>query len=183
MNLSRDGMTLRVNLDAPERKNTLTSADCVALSSAVHDAEARVVLLSASGPYFCAGLEPGADPGELFNEWNGPPVVAAVQGPAIDDGVALMACAHIVVAAQGSSFALTANRSGAFPARAFETLSRAIGRRRALELALTGRVFTAQDALSWGLVHYLAPAFEFDDRAEAIAAALASNRLWLRDVL
>src|ERR1019366_7615074 len=52
--------------------------------------------------------------------------------------------------------------------------AKALGRRRAVELCLTGRIFSAPEALNWGLVHHLAPAFEFDDLALAIAQSLAS---------
>ena len=185
MRVAREGALLRVTLDAPDRRNTLAAEDCAALVDAVRDQSAHAVLLEAQGGFFCGGIEEGVDPGPLFQPetWRGIPVVAAVQGPAVDEGVALLACAHVVVAAQGVSFALTGMRRGAFPACAFPPLSRAIGERRALELALTARVFTVSDALAWGLVHHVAPAFEFDDRAEAIAAGLAAHRVSLRGIV
>ena len=183
MTVTREGRLLRVTLDAPERKNALNAGDCRALWEAVHDGEAGAVLIDAKGPYFCAGVEAGVDTAELWGKWDGAPVVVAVQGPAMDEGLGLLARAHVVVAAQGTSFALTSLRSGVFPSAAYWALAAAVGERRAMELALTSRVFTAQDALAWGLVHYVAPAFEFDDRAEAIATAIAQHSLCLRDVL
>jgi methylglutaconyl-CoA hydratase len=51
----------------------------------------------------------------------------------------------------------------------------ATGERRALELALTGRIFSTQDALAWGLVHHIAPPVELEDRAWEIAAAIAQS--------
>ena len=183
MKIAREGALLRVTLDAPERRNTLSSEDCAALAAALRDESAHVVLLEAKGGFFCGGLQAGANPGVLFDDetWNGIPVVAAVQGPAVDEGLALLACAHVVVAAQGASFALTGMRKGAFPRASCHMLARAIGERRALELALTARVFTVNDAQAWGLVHHVAPAFEFDDRAEAIAGGLAAHRVVLRE--
>lgn len=187
MKIEREGGLLRVTLDRPAERNLLSGADCAQLVQAVNDAEASAVLLEATGPFFCAGLAPDADPGPLFDAqtWRGKPVVAAVQGPAMNEGVALIACAHIAVAAQGASFALTSMRSGVFPRTAYAALARAIGERRALELALTARVFTTVDALAAGLVHHVAPAFEFDDRANAIAAGLASGTMkaWRLDEL
>ena len=185
MKISREGGLLRVSFDAPERKNTLTTEDCAGLVAAVQDDSAHVVLIESKGSFFCGGLEAGAEPGALFDveTWRGVPVVAAIQGPAVDEGLALMACAHVVVAAQGTSFALTGMRKGWFPGLNCAVLGRAIGERRALELALTSRVFTVADAVAWGLVQHVAPAFEFDDRAEAIAAGIASNRVWLHDAL
>ena len=113
-------------------------------------------------------------PEALFRETFAKPIVAAVQGPALAEGVALLACCDIVVAAQGVSFALTEVREGRVPI-GLAAIARAIGMRRARELALTGRVFTAPEALQYGLVHHLAPAFEFDERADAIAKQLAAG--------
>jgi enoyl-CoA hydratase/carnithine racemase len=142
-----------------------------ALLEADADDGVRVILLAATGPLFCPAM-PGA-PDELFELRLTKPLIAAVQGPALAEGVALLAVADVVVAAQGVSFALTEIRDGRWP-RGLAAVGRAIGARRARELALTGRVFTAPEALQWGLVHHMAPAFEFDDRAEAIAGQLAA---------
>ena len=174
MKIEREGALLRVTLD-----RLLSTEHCIALVAAVNDAEANAVLIESTGQLFCGGLEPGAGTGALFDAstWRGRPVVAAVQGPAIDEGVALMACAHVVVAAQGSSFALTSMRKGVFPQACYDALARAIGSRRALEVTLTARAFTTVDAINWGLIHHVAPAFEFDDRANAIAMALAQVRV------
>lgn len=176
MRIVREGGLLRLTLDAPQLKNQLTTEDCRALSDAIAGDDAGAVLLEAEGQMFCGGLSQGADPGRLLEPWTGIPVVAAVQAPAINEGLALLACAHIVVAAQGTSFALTGCREGVFPQLSYGVLARAIGERRALELALTGRIFTAPEALAYGLVHQIAPPFEFLDRAEAIANALAARK-------
>ncbi|MBE0657695.1 MAG: enoyl-CoA hydratase/isomerase family protein, partial [Bryobacteraceae bacterium] len=101
------------------------------------------------------------------------PIVAAVQGPCLGAGVGLIANAHVVVAAQGTQFALTEIRHGFWPFTTHRAFALALGERRAVELSLTGRVFSVQDALSYGLVHEVAPVFELDDRATAIAHNLA----------
>ncbi len=150
----------------------LSGADLLAaVRSAGEDPDVRVILLESAGQLFCAAI-PDAPP-ELFQERFAKPIVAAVQGPALAEGVALLACADVVVAAQGVSFALTEIREGRWPI-GMDAIARAIGARRARELALTGRVFTAPEALQYGLIHHLAPAFEFDERAEAIASQLAA---------
>jgi len=100
--------------------------------------------------------------------------VTAVQGVAVSAGVALIANAHVAVVAQGSSFGLTDIRERRCHPRILGAVAAAIGDRRARELSLTGRVFTAPEALAWGLVHALTPPFELDDRASAIATALAN---------
>ena len=84
-----------------------------------------------------------------------------------------MANAHVVLAAQGSHFGLTDIREDRFHEGIVEAVSGAIGRRRATELALTGRVFSTQEALAFGLIHSVSPAFELEDRAQQTAEILA----------
>jgi enoyl-CoA hydratase/carnithine racemase len=98
--------------------------------------------------------------------------------------VALLANAHIVVAAQGSSFGLTDLRDGRCDARVQAAVARVLGDRRAKELALTGRVFTTPDALQWGLVHAAVPAFELEDRALAVVQGIGgANRDAVQSIL
>ena len=92
----------------------------------------------------------------------------------VSGGLALLANAHVVVAAQGSSFGLTDIREGIWNEALYRAVAGAIGERRTRELSLTGRIFSTPDALAWGLVHLVAPAFELDDRATEIATALAN---------
>jgi enoyl-CoA hydratase/carnithine racemase len=145
-----------------------------ALETAGRDADVRTVLLEVPGPVFCAEVETGSEDDSLLTVASGlsVPFVIAVQGAVLGTGLGLVACAHVAVAAQGTSFGLTEMREGRFPCY-FDILARAIGQRRALELALTSRVFSAPEALQYGLIHHVAPAFEYDDRALAIARALA----------
>jgi enoyl-CoA hydratase/carnithine racemase len=172
--VARESGLVRVTLNAPDRRNVLSAGDCAELAAILRESTGGVVLIEAEGSFFCGGLEAGAEAAGLFEPWpwRGTTVAAAVQGPAVDEGVALLACAHVVVAAQGSSFALTAMRGGVFPEVAYRALSRAIGERRALEVALTARVFSTQEALAWGLVHQVAPPVELEDRVEALVGAL-----------
>jgi methylglutaconyl-CoA hydratase len=65
-------------------------------------------------------------------------------------------------------------RLGMFPVILFRGLARAVGQRRALEWALTGRIFQTDEALRSGLIHAVAPEFELDDRATALATQIAS---------
>jgi enoyl-CoA hydratase/carnithine racemase len=88
--------------------------------------------------------------------------------------LALIANAHVAVAAQGSSFGLLDIREGRWHEGIYQAVASAIGARRALELSLTGRIFSTQEALSWGLLHSVMPAFELDDRVTEIATALAN---------
>ena len=183
MNLRSEqvGHLRRVTLAASHNRNILDAAFAAdlldELRDAESDAETRAILLDADGQVFCGGVDPAAAlPLEIFTFGRraAKPLVVAVQGVAVSAGLALIANAHVAVAAQGSSFGLTDVREGRYSAELIEAVSAAIGTRRAVELALTGRVFSAPDALSWGLVHFLTPAFELDDRATSIATALAA---------
>lgn len=192
LRIKRDGRVLHLTLDRPEKRNALTAEMCRtiahALSGADTDREVGAILLDAEGAVFSSGLDldelqaPDAAShvavhDQLFTI--GPrmrkPVIAAVSGPALAGGMALLANAHIVVAARGSTFGMTEIRLGLFPFVAYSAVMRAVGERRALELCLTGRIFSAPEALQWGLIHYVAPPFEYDDRAWQIAESVANS--------
>ncbi len=177
--IEQDGRLRRIALAAPGKRNALDAEDCerllIELRDAVADKDTGAILLEADGTIFCGGASP-RDGSELFSIGRRmpKPLIASVQGVAISGGVALLANAHVVIAAQGTSFGLTDIREGKWNESVYEAVAFAIGHRRALELALTGRIFTTPDALSWGLVHMVAPAFELSDRATDIASMLAN---------
>ncbi len=177
LRIEQDGRLCRIALAAPKR-NVLDSAACRLLlnelEAAASDPGTGAILLEADGPVFCTGAE--SDDDRLFTVGRRipKPIIAAVQGVAVSGGLALVANAHVVVAAQGTSFGLTGIREGKWSEPIFRAVAAALGERRAVELALTGRVFSTPDALAWGLVHHVAPAFELEDRAVEIATALAN---------
>lgn len=179
-----DRSILRLALARPEEQNALTKDMASALSEALEQADEnrhlQVVLLEAQGPVFCRGQAGEADAfatpyRRLIDTLSHmhKPLVAAIQGPALGAGLALLAGAHIVVAAQGASFGLTDIRDARFQPLTFNAVAKAVSRRRVLEWTLTGRIFSAQEALAGGLIHHVAPAFEFDDRALEIAENMA----------
>ena len=178
LRIEQDGRLRRITLAAADKRNLLDAAMCQELLGELRDAAADAavgaILIEADGPAFCSGIDPEAGE-DLFTIGRriSKPLVAAVQGFALAGGVALLANAHVVVAAQGSSFGLTGIREGVWSEAIYRAVANAIGERRALELGLTGRIFSTPDALAWGLVHMVAPAFELDDRASEIGAALA----------
>jgi enoyl-CoA hydratase/carnithine racemase len=160
----------------------------IALNEAELDSNVGAVLLDAAGPAFCAGMdlkesllpnvaERTAIHEELFTAGARAtkPIVAAIQGPALAGGLGLVANAHIAVAADTATFGLTEIRVGLWPFVVFRAVSRAIGERRAVEISLTSRIFSAGDALAWGLVHDVVPAAELNSRANDIAACLSQS--------
>jgi len=181
LRVEQDGRVRRLTLAAPARRNVLDAALAVNLLNELRDAQADsntgAILIDADGPVFCGGLdwtEPVTEDIFTFGRHAPKPIVAAMQGVAISAGLALIANAHVAMAAQGSSFGLTDIRERHCHLGILKAVAAAIGERRTRELSLTGRVFTAPEALAWGLVHALTPPFELDDRASAIATALAN---------
>lgn len=104
------------------------------------------------------------------------PIIAAVNGAAVGGGCEIALLADFIYAAQHASFALTETRLGIFPgAGGTQTLPRAIGSRRAIELICSARPFTADEAFQWGLVNQLLPPDELMPAALATAQRIASN--------
>lgn len=190
--ISQESRVRRITMARPEKRNALSIAMCEALLAAFDDAVADpgtgCILLDAQGKVFCSGmdldeaLEHGPK-GELevherlftVGSRIGKPIVAAVQGPALAGGIGLLCNAHVVVAAMGTNFGVTELRIGMFPFVIFRAVAAAIGERRALELSLTARVFQTDEALRIGLIHQVAPEFELDDRASALAHTIAGH--------
>jgi enoyl-CoA hydratase/carnithine racemase len=190
LHINKQERVLRVTLSRPDKRNALTSAMCHELVEAIDGAQGDVgigsILVDAEGPAFCSGMDLDdalADKKQLsiaiheklfsLGRTSRKPIVACIAGPALGGGVGLIAQAHVAVAAQGALFGLTEIRSGLWPFLVYRSIEAAVGPRRALELSLTGRLFSTQEALSWGLIHQVAPAFEVDDRAEAVARELS----------
>jgi enoyl-CoA hydratase/carnithine racemase len=180
LRIEQDGRLCRIALASPETRNLLDAQACRdlvrELKDAAEDEATGAILIEADGSVFCAGAQCDNSDDALFTVGLSitKPIIVAVQGVAISGGLALVANAHVVVAAQGTSFGLTEIREGQWHGPIFKAVARAIGERRALELGLTGRIFSTPEALAWGLVHHVAPAFELDDRATEIATALAN---------
>ncbi|MBZ5673384.1 MAG: enoyl-CoA hydratase/isomerase family protein [Acidobacteriia bacterium] len=181
LRVEQDGRVRRLTLAAPARRNILDAALAAQLLNELRDAQAHpdtgAILVDAEGPVFCGGLDftqPVPDEIFTFGGSSSKPIVMAMQGVAVSAGVALIANAHVAIVAQGSSFGLTDIREGRCHPGILGAVAAAIGDRRARELSLTGRVFTAPEALAWGLVHAITPPFELDDRASAVAKALGN---------
>ncbi|MCC7157740.1 MAG: enoyl-CoA hydratase/isomerase family protein [Bryobacterales bacterium] len=192
MKAVREERVLRLTLDNPSKRNALHESLCkdlvVALEEAWRDDSVGCVLLDAEGEVFSAGMDldeatrpDAADRTALhealftFGFHATKPVVAAVRGAALGGGLGLVANAHVVVAAHGTKFGLTELRLGMWPFVIWRAMVHAIGERRTVELAVTARIFGTPDALQLGLVHEVAPPIELDDRATAIAQAVAAS--------
>lgn len=169
----QQGRVRSLTLQRPEKHNALNAALCRELADAIEaaDADASVgaILLAAAGPSFCAGMdlaEVTGGPVEGLSELHErlftigarltKPLVGAVNGAAFGGGVGLAANCHILVASNEAKFGLTEIRLGLWPFLIYRAVEAAMGARRTLELALTGRIFDAHEARALGLVHHIA---------------------------
>lgn len=188
MRTAREGRLLRLTLDRPEKRNALNADMCESLVAAFEAANADstvgAILLEADGAAFCAGMDldqASSDRGvdltaiheRLFSayRWLDKPLVASVEGKALGGGVGLAANAHIVVASESAKFALSEIQVGMWPFLIWRSMVAAMGERRVLELALTGRAFGVDAAIEWGLVHVKGGAERGLEIARELAAA------------
>jgi len=104
------------------------------------------------------------------------PVIAAVEGNAAGGGMSVALACDLLIAAESARFTTAYSRIGLCPDGSMTySLARLIGMRRALELALTNRTLTAQEALDWGIVTAVTPDGEALQRAEELARQLAQG--------
>jgi len=184
-----------ITLQRPRRRNALGVDLLRELLDAVRDLAAdedvRVVVLGAAGPVFSAGHDlhelHGRDRAgydrlfDLATELlrairEAPqPVVAAVRGLATAGGCQLVACCDLAVAGEGARFALPGVKLGLLTATPMVPISRVVGRRRALELLLTGDPIDARTAEAWGLVNRVVPDGELDGAVAELVGRLAAN--------
>lgn len=161
-----------ITLNRPEKRNALNFELCEELADAFDRADrggAGAIVLNANGPSFCAGMDlretietdqiqlAGIHE-RLFTtiHRSRTPIIAAVHGAALAGGTGLVANAHIVIARPDAYFGLTEIRIGFWPVLIFRAVEHAMGERRTVELSLTGRHFTAAEALAYGLVTEIA---------------------------
>lgn len=191
-----DGIA-RITLSRPEVSNSVDLPTAGALGEAVDAAAAddsvRVVLVTGEGPRFCAGgdvasMAAAEDPPayllELADALDRPlqrlaampkPVVAAVQGAAAGAGLAVVLSADVVLSGRSTKYLTAYAGVGLTPDCGLSwLLPRAVGQQRALELALTGRVLTAEEARDWGLVTTVVDDESLAAEADALAGRLAA---------
>jgi len=188
-----------ITLNRPEAANSLNREMASDLMHAVmrcsEDSAIRAVVITGTGPMFCSGgdLKEFAAQGEHLPYHlkevttylhaaisrltrMDPPVVAAVNGSAAGAGMSLACACDIVVAAETARFTMAYTRVGLTPdGSSTYFLPRLVGLKRALELTLTNRVLSAQEALEWGIVTRVVPDTELLAQAHALAAQLAAG--------
>lgn len=190
-----DGQAL-LTIDRAEARNALSAEVVAALSAALHRAEAdaavRVVVLTGAGTRvfsaggdlggmgqegFLAGHEARRRYGLLLEQLGGfpKPTLARLNGHALGGGLGLVCACDLAVAADHAELGTPEVDVGLFPMMVLAWLQRHLGRKRALEMVLTGTRVSAQQALAWGLVNRVVPASELEGATRALGQQLAAK--------
>jgi enoyl-CoA hydratase/carnithine racemase len=196
---NEDGV-VRLTLNRPSKRNALSRSLLGQLEAAldeIADSAARVMVLAANGPVFCAGHDLGEMVGRSRAEYHDlfatcsrvmqqlrrlrQPVIARVHGMATAAGCQLVAACDLAVAAEGARFATPGVKIGLFCTTPMVPLVRAIPAKPAFEMLVTGNAITAQRACELGLVNRVVPEDQLDVTVrEYVDCILASSPLVLR---
>ena len=194
--VKRENGTVRITMNRAARRNSLSLDHLRELTDAfraVGDTDARGIVLAANGPVFSAGHDfadmAGADLEAmrallqtctdlmLLIQDLPQVVIARVHGLATAAGCQLVASCDLAVAAESAGFALPGGKGGWFCHTPAVPVARSIGRKRLMELVLTGDVIDARTAERWGLVNQVVPDEQLDEAvAELLARATRGSR-------
>jgi enoyl-CoA hydratase/carnithine racemase len=187
----KDGVAATVRLNRPEKRNALSLELMEELVAALRalgkDADVRAIVIEGAGPVFSAGHDLSEMIGRdlpfyqrLFDVCTElmetihrlpQPVIAKVHGVATAAGCQLVAACDLAIATDDARFATPGVKIGLFCSTPMVPLTRAIGRKRALEMLLTGDFVDAETARSWGLVNDVVPS----DRLEGAVSELVER--------
>lgn len=184
-----DPPVTEIVLNRPERRNALSLELMEELVTALRDATGRTVVIGGAGSCFSAGHDLAEMIGREVDHYRRvfdvctalmetiqalpQPVIAKVHGVATAAGCQLVAACDLAIAAEDARFATPGVKIGLFCSTPMVPLSRAIGRKRAMELLLTGEFIDAATAASWGLVNRVVPKNELDATVTRVAAQIA----------
>ena len=184
-------------LNRPERRNalslTLLREMISTLAKTAEDTSVHAVVVRGEGPAFCAGHDLSEMTGcslssarELFDTCSElmmaihrlpQPVIAQVHGIATAAGCQLVAACDLAVASDDARFATPGVRIGLFCSTPMVEVSRAVGRKRALEMLLTGELIDARTAADWGLINRVVPRERLAQETLELAARITQREL------
>jgi enoyl-CoA hydratase/carnithine racemase len=192
--LSGDEHMVTITLNRPERRNALSLAlmqeltEC--LNAVGQNPEVRVVILRAAGKVFCSGHDLSEMRERSVGEYRRifhactelmqqlqaipQPVIAQVQGIATAAGCQLVATCDLAIASTEAAFATPGVKIGLFCTTPMVALTRAIGRKRALRMLLTGELVDAHTAAEWGLVNDVVSAAGLEEATRKLAIQVAA---------
>lgn len=182
-----------ITLNRPSRRNALSLRlmheliDC--LTEIEQKRSVHAVILAAEGAVFCSGHDLSEMAGRSVTEYRRTfevccelmtkiqsipqPVIAEVQGIATAAGCQLVATCDLAIASDQAAFATPGVRIGLFCTTPMVALSRAVGRKRALQMLLTGHSIDAATAADWGLINDVVPASDLKHESRKLAARIA----------
>ncbi|WP_405493661.1 enoyl-CoA hydratase-related protein [Nocardia sp. NBC_00511] len=187
--VKRDGDTITVTMNRPDRRNALSAdhlAELLAAFESAGESDASGIVLAAAGPVFSAGHD-FADVAardllgvrdlltlcqRVMTTIESVPqvVIARVHALATAAGCQLVASCDLAVAADSAGFALPGGKGGWFCHTPAVPVARSIGRKRLMEMALTGDIVDAATAADWGLINYAVPDTDLDATVTALLA-------------
>jgi enoyl-CoA hydratase/carnithine racemase len=191
--LTTEGPIAVVTLNRPQRRNAL-SLDLMleligCLDEVGRNRDLRAVVLAAAGKVFCSGHDLSEMTGRDLTDYRRifdvcselmqkiqsvpQPVIAEVQGIATAAGCQLVASCDLAIASEDAAFATPGVKIGLFCTTPMVALTRAIGRKRALQMLLTGEMVDAHRAADWGLVNAAVPAADLSSATRSLAARVA----------
>jgi enoyl-CoA hydratase/carnithine racemase len=187
--VKQDGATVRITMNRPERRNTLTESHLLELLDAFETAgrsDATGIVLSGEGKAFSAGHDfadvAARDLGgvrdllqlctRVMRTIESVPqvVIARVHAIATAAGCQLVASCDLAVAGESASFAIPGGKGGWFCHTPAVPVARNVGRKRLMEMAFTGDPIDAHTAAEWGLINYAVPDAELDARVDELLA-------------
>jgi enoyl-CoA hydratase len=186
-----------ITINRPESRNALNARVLAGINAMLDQAEkdrdvGSIVLNGAGGKAFCAGAdlagsfsgdasflerhERGGDFARLLLRMNRckKPILAAVEGYCLAGGVGLCLSCDVAIASEDAQFGLPEIKRGLWPYMVTAVLIRNVGRKKALELCMTGEWIPAAEAERIGMVNYVVPKAEFRERVNQMARRLAS---------
>lgn len=188
--VERKDAVLRLTFHRPDTLNAFTAAMLARAAEIVDDAgrdpEVRAIVITGAGRAFSAGADlsqpPGVDTIDAANALTmamrraPKPVIAAVNGPAVGVGCSLALAADLTVAKDSAYFRLAFANIGLMPdGGATALIPAAVGRARALRMAMLAERIPAPQALDWGLIAETVPEEQFESRVDDLARQLAQG--------
>jgi enoyl-CoA hydratase/carnithine racemase len=182
-----------ITLNRPERRNPLSLDLMLELIGCLDEFAAadrvRAIILAAAGKAFSSGHDLSEMVGRTVGDYRRlfdvctelmakiqsipQPVIAQVQGIATAAGCQLVATCDLAIASDQAAFATPGVKIGLFCTTPMVALSRAVGRKRAMEMLLTGKMIDAATAAEWGLVNRVVPATELESATRELACKIA----------
>jgi enoyl-CoA hydratase/carnithine racemase len=182
-----------ITLNRPDRRNALSLDMMLELIRCLDElgsnTNVRAIILAATGKAFSSGHDLGEMVGRSVTDYRRifdvctelmtkiqsipQPVIAQVQGIATAAGCQLVATCDLAIASDQAEFATPGVKIGLFCTTPMVALSRAVGRKRAMEMLLTGKTVDAATAADWGLINRVVPAAELESETRRIACQIA----------